>query len=40
MGGSRGMGREERGLEEGLSMAVLLVDVVDGNVILSLCFDI
>lgn len=40
VGGSRGMRREQRGVEEGVCMVVLLVDVVDGNVILLLCFDI
>lgn len=40
VGGSRGMRRGERGVEEGVCMVVLLVDVVDSNVIPPLCFDI
>lgn len=40
MGGSKGMRRDERVVGEGVCMVVLLVDVVDGNVIPPLCFDI
>lgn len=36
VGGSMGM----RGEEEGVCTVVLLVDIVDGNVIPPLCFDI
>lgn len=40
VGEYRGMRREERAVEEGVYMVVLLADVVDGNVIPPLCFDI
>lgn len=40
VGGSRGMRRDKKGAGEGVCMVALLVDVVDGNVIPPLCFDI
>lgn len=40
VGGSRGMRGEESGTKEGVFTVVLLVDIIDGNAMPPLCFDI